>query len=154
MLIRETALAVNGDPATSVVKPGDRVQVRLRVEISSPKSELLFGYLVRDKTGNDVFGDNSASLEHGVVAAEAGAGEVVLEFAWPEVRPADYFLTLGVGEGRDPIQHEIQCWVHNVYHFNAVSPVKPVHCLFNHPLQSFQFSPHGADKPMPEVAAR
>ena len=95
---------------------------------------------MRDKMGNAVFGENSAGMAGGIVSARAGQFETAFEFDWPEVQPGDYFLTLGVGEGRDPIRHLIQCWAHNLHLFNAISPAKPIHCLFNNALRDFTFS--------------
>jgi len=138
--ITKTEVRVNDEPFASVVKPGDLVGVRMAVECHEAKSSILFGYLVRDKMGNAVFGENSAAIRGGVVAAEAGLCEAAFEFSWPEVQPGDYFLTLGIGEGRDPIRHRIQCWAHNLHLFSAISPAKAIHCVFNNPLRGFKFS--------------
>jgi hypothetical protein len=131
---------VNGEPFVSVVKPGDAVSVRGLVECHQRIESVLFGYLLRDKTGTAIFGENSATSSGGIVTAEAGQSEFAFEFTWPEVQPGDYFLTLGAGEGSDPIRHRIQCWAHNIHLFSAISPGKPVHCLFNNPLRGFTFS--------------
>ncbi|HWF19510.1 MAG TPA: ABC transporter ATP-binding protein [Verrucomicrobiae bacterium] len=133
---------VNGEPFTSVVKPGDVVSVRALIQCRETVPSVLFGYLLRDKTGMPIFGENSAGVAGGIVTAKAGQSEFAFEFSWPEVQPDDYFLTLGAGEGSDPIRHRIQCWAHNIHLFNGISPGKPVHCLFNNPLREFAFTPH------------
>jgi ABC-type polysaccharide/polyol phosphate transport system ATPase subunit len=138
--ILNVEVRVNDLPFANVIKPNDSVQVRLLADTVVPKSHLLFGYLVRDKLGNAIFGENSAGISGGVIAAPAGQSEVVFEFAWPAIQPGEYFLTLGIGEGRDPIRHQVQCWAHNVHLFNAISPGQPIHCLFNNPLRRFSFS--------------
>ncbi|MDB6022865.1 MAG: transporter ATP-binding protein [Pedosphaera sp.] len=131
---------VNGEAFASVAKPGDIVSVRALIECHEAVPGVLFGYLVRDKTGTAIFGENSASVAGGIVTIDAGQSEFALEFIWPEAQPGDYFLTLGVGEGRDPMRHRIQCWAHNLHLFNAISPAKAVHCLLNNPLRSFTYS--------------
>lgn len=138
--ITKSEVRVNGETQASVVKPRDIVSVRAMVECQETIANILFGYLVRDKMGTAVFGENSASVSDGIVMVESGAGEFAFEFMWPEVQPGEYFLTLGIGEGRDAIRHRIQCWAHNVHAFNAISPTKPVHCVFNNPLRKFSFS--------------
>jgi ABC-type polysaccharide/polyol phosphate transport system ATPase subunit len=138
--ITKSEVRVNSEARASVVKPGDVVSVRTMVECRETMPSILFGYLVRDKMGTAIFGENSASVPDGIVAVESGAAEFAFDFVWPEVQPGDYFLTLGIGEGRDPIRHRIQCWAHNVHSFNAISPAKPVHCVFNNPLRKFTFT--------------
>jgi len=138
---------VNDEPFASAVKPGDVVGIRMVVDCDEAKASLLFGYLVRDKMGTAIFGENSARTAGGIVAASAGQSEVAFEFVWPEVQPGGYFLTLGAGEGRDATRHRIQCWAHNLHLFNAISPGRAVHCLFNNELRSFTFSAR-ADEPL------
>jgi Wzt C-terminal domain len=133
-------LRVNETPFASAVKPGDVVGVRMVIQCEAARESLLFGYLVRDKMGTAIFGENSARVANGVVTAGAGQSEAAFEFTWPEVQPGEYFLTLGVGEGRDAVRHRIQCWAHNLHLFNAISPARPVHCLFNNALRDFTFS--------------
>jgi ABC-type polysaccharide/polyol phosphate transport system ATPase subunit len=138
--INQFEVQVNETPFASVVKPGDTVGIRMVIDCDEEKTAMLFGYLMRDKMGTAIFGENSARVAGGIVATSAGLSEVAFEFAWPEVQPGEYFLTLGVGEGRDPMRHRIQCWAHNLHLFNAISPGKPVHCLFNNPLHGFTIS--------------
>jgi hypothetical protein len=138
--ITSIEVRVNGEAFVSVVKPGDTVSVRALVECQETVPCVLFGYLVRDKMGTAIFGENSASVADGIVTVGAGQSAFALEFIWPEAQPGDYFLTLGVGEGRDPMRHRVQCWAHNLHLFNAISPAKVVHCLLNNPLRNFTYS--------------
>lgn len=135
---------VNGEAFASIVKPGDGVSVRAMVESRETVSSVMFGYLISDKMGTWVFGENSAGVPGGIVTAKSGQSEFAFEFTWPEVQPGDYFLTLGAGEGRDPLRHRIQCWAHNIHLLTAISPGKPVHCMFNNPLRNFAFCGHAA----------
>ena len=139
--IERVEISVNREAHGTVVKPGDVVGVWMVVHSGQAKSALLFGYLIRDRTGNAICGENSAGLPGGIVSASAGQYGVAFEFIWPELQLGNYFLTLGVGEGRDPIRHTIQCWAHNIHVFNAISPAKAVHGLINNPLRNFQFTP-------------
>lgn len=61
---------------------------------------------------------------------------IALEFAWPEVKEGDYFLTLGVGEGEDQMIHVIQCWAHNIFHVEAIA-LRPMHGIINHSIDRF-----------------
>jgi hypothetical protein len=135
--INRVEVKVDGVVFGSVVKPGAVAEVRMAVDCLVPKADIIFGYLVRDKMGNTVFGENSAGVKSGIVQVEPGEMEVVFEFSWPEIQPGDYFLTLGVGEGNDPVRHRIQCWAHNLHGFNAITPGREMHGLFNNPLRAF-----------------
>ncbi len=139
--ILKSEVRVNQLPGVSVVKPGDMVTARMLLESCRAMPQTVFGYTMRDKRGNAVFGENSAGIAGGIVATSAGQFEVAFEFLWPQVQPGEYFLTLGVGEGSDAIRHRIQCWAHNIHLFNAISPEIPIHSLFNNALRSFSCSP-------------
>lgn len=123
------------DVPLTTVRADDRVIVRMHVVASMAKNRLIFGYLVNDRMGNAIFGENTWSLADGLITLPAaGRYRVTLEFKWPEIRPGEYTLTFGVGEGDDPLNHTIQCWAHNVVALSAISPNKVIHCLFNNPL--------------------
>ena len=62
---------------------------------------------------------------------------------WPEVQQGEYTMTIGVGNGRHSLHHEIVAWVQSVLQF-AVVPKRDVHGLFNNDLTSFSFT-HGPE---------
>ena len=138
ILIEKAAVRVQGNLGDAVVQPDDTVSIRMRIRTRTAKREVLFGYLIRDRVGMAVFGENSAGVSNGIVNVREGVSEVRFTFRWPEIQPGAYFLTLGVGEGADPIRHTIQCWAHRVAMLNAVCPGRTVHFLFNNPLRSFE----------------
>jgi ABC-type polysaccharide/polyol phosphate transport system ATPase subunit len=148
--ISQFEVRVNEDSFASVVKPGDVVGIRMVIDCEAARTSVLFGYLMRDKMGTAIFGENSAGVAGGIVTTSAGESKVAFEFVWPPVQPGGYFLTLGAGEGRDPTRHRIQCWAHNLHLFNAISPGKPIHCLFSNELRGFTFSTR-ADEPVEAV---
>lgn len=148
--IRQVEIRVNDVPFASVIKSPEVVSVRMTIDCHLAKPSILFGYLVRDKLGNAIFGENSVGVAGGVVGIQPGQFEVAFEFAWPEIQAGDYFLTLGIGEGHHPVRHRIQCWAHNIHLFNAINPGRQAHGLFNNPLRAFRFTA-GTDA-LPETA--
>ncbi|OPZ14209.1 MAG: Teichoic acids export ATP-binding protein TagH [candidate division BRC1 bacterium ADurb.BinA364] len=126
----------------AVAQPGDRISVHMQIHASRPMPQTLFGYAVNDRLGQAIFGENTCSVPGGVVALPREGRYVVrFDFRWPEAQPGEYTVTLGIGEGSNPLGHVIQCWAHNVASLRAVSPLKPVHCLFNNPLTDFSIRP-------------
>jgi ABC-type polysaccharide/polyol phosphate transport system ATPase subunit len=122
----------------SAVQGGERVDVHMVVFAATPKEDVLFGYNVNDRTGKPIFGENTYSVSGGIVPMpRAGRYLVRFSFAWPEIQPGDYTITLGIGQGSHPLNHVIQCWAHNVKSFSAISPAKAVHCIFNNPITEF-----------------
>lgn len=142
--VRITHVAVttaDGD-AIDTVRTGDRVIVGLRFSSVEPKTELIFGYIVNDRLGNAIFGENSVSSSQFVPDIRSGGDyRVSFEFEWPEVRPDDYTITLGIGQGSDPVNHLIQCWAHNVVRVTSLVPDRAVHCIFNNPIKNLRVVP-------------
>ncbi|MFG0314120.1 MAG: Wzt carbohydrate-binding domain-containing protein, partial [Phycisphaerales bacterium] len=96
------------------------------------------------RLGQRVFGETTMRRAEGPLALDrAGRYYLRLEFTWPEVKPGEYTLTLGAGEGDNPKEHVVQCWAQNVFAINAISPSRPVHCLFNNPIEQMELTPLG-----------
>jgi ABC-type polysaccharide/polyol phosphate transport system ATPase subunit len=122
------------------VQAGMRIVVRSWVTCRTPKPHVLAGYILTDRLGNRICGENTCSVAGGVFSLAAGEHLIQLEFDWPEIQPGDYTITPGIGEGTQPLQHVVQCWAHHVGKFTAVSPGKAVHCIFNNPIQGMKVS--------------
>lgn len=139
VVISKVAVLDDGGWPATVVEEGQRVHVHMMMSVSREFRHLLFGYIVNDRIGNAIFGENSARLSHGIVAIEEpGVYRIHTSFVWPEIRADDYTVTLGVGEGTDPLNHVIQCWAHNIVRLSSISPGKVIHCLFNNPLETLE----------------
>jgi ABC-type polysaccharide/polyol phosphate transport system ATPase subunit len=117
------------EPATTA-KPLDSLQVQMRVRVDKAIQNPIFGYMIRDRVGNGICGDNTLSLSERPAPLEPGIHTIQLNINWPDIYPADYLLTLGIGEGTHPLYHVIQCWAHNVILIKALNPGKDVHGIF------------------------
>ena len=136
--IDRVAVTDNAGLPVGTVRAGDRIVVHSWVTCLIPKANVLAGYILSDRIGNWICGENSCSVANGVFPLTAGEHLIRLQFDWPEIQPGEYTITPGIGEGTEPLRHVIQCWAHNVAKFTAVSPNKAVHCIFNNPLQGLQ----------------
>ena len=86
---------------------------------------------------NVIFGENTHSSGFG--EREINKGEKIvadIEFVWPQIQASSYFLTLGLREGDNEMQHTIQCWAHNIFEFRNISNL-PDHGLFNQKIENF-----------------
>ena len=140
VLVRRVAVtSAESNEGLQVVKHGTRVRVHAELTSSTPKNDLVVGYIIRDRVGVAIFGENTASSNLPFLAMKQNDAKVItIEFSWPEVHPGEYTITVGVGEGRHPLQHVIQCWAHNVVALQAISPERIVHCIFNNPISHLE----------------
>lgn len=140
--IRITAYAwqVNGTAFMEEVKEGDRILVSLAVQAPAPTDSLIAGFQVLDKRGMEVFGETNLTSREGGFATRLPAGEsfITYHFTWPEIREGDYFMTLGLGTGREVLCQTEQCWVNQAVHFSNSTSRKLIYGLFNRKMEDFQ----------------
>ncbi|BCG61266.1 ABC transporter ATP-binding protein [Paenibacillus sp. URB8-2] len=138
--IKSYKVEVNGSPYRGFVLAGDNIEISYQVCAQRDMGETIFGYIISDKFGNQIFGENTVTSLKQVFLFEEGNSLVSLSFQWPEVKEGYYFLTLGIGEGNHELQHTIQCWAHNIFEFSCVSPHKTIHCLFNNNIEQVEIT--------------
>lgn len=129
--------SVGGAVFSEECEAGARVRVRLRVECAREMESAIVGYQIRDKYGMEVFGENTMTSGPGAVRLEAGSNDVCFAFTWPEVREGDYFMTLGVGEGREVLGQTEQCWANAAAHFVNTTHGKLIYGIFNNAMEGF-----------------
>jgi len=144
--IQEISVVVNGKTTRAepgipvVVTHGDDVRVDFLANIGTTIDEPVWGYNMRDRMSTPVFGENTIGCGMSVDRMAPGSYSLSLGFSWPEVQQGEYTMTIGVGDGRHSLHHEIVAWVQSVLQF-AVVPKRDVHGLFNNDLTSFSFRP-------------
>jgi lipopolysaccharide transport system ATP-binding protein len=93
---------------------GDRVRVRARFRVHEAVPALVFGLLVRDRYGTDVFGFSTPSAALGLGALAAGQEVLVEVVVKCDLRADTYFLTLGL---QTPDFGEIYFYGHDILKF-------------------------------------
>lgn len=131
---RLTSLDKKEPIATAV--SGDQCHLELIVESEKSMEDILFGYLLKDRVGNGICGDNTLSLDSKVFTLPKGKHLVSMDFIWPDVAPDSYLLTVGIGQGNHPLHHVIQCWAHNIINIKGLSTKDAVHGIFTNPLEN------------------
>ena len=139
-VIERLYITGQGEPL-DVVKKGDLIRIQLLVHSASVMDEIIFGYTVKDRIGNAVFGENSLCLDAPVQHLETGYNRIEYSFYWPEILPDDYTITVGIGQGSDPLRHIVQCWAHNIVSLTAITPKRCIHGMFNNKLESLAITP-------------
>ncbi len=110
---------------------GEILVVQMEVDVKVDKDNVIFGYTVKDRVGNAIFGENTCSSLTDKLCLATGRHLVSFRFSWPEIHSATYTFTFGVGEGMDPFVHTVHCWAHNMISISALTPGKGVHGIFN-----------------------
>ncbi len=121
----------------AILVPGDAVSLQLEVELGVALDEPVWGYLMRDRVGNALFGQNTLGSGLAVQPMAPGCYLLDIGFDWPEVEPGDYVLTVGVGDGRHPLHHKVVSWVQSLTRFTS-APQRDVHGAFNNDLRRFR----------------
>lgn len=123
-------MEINGE-ISNIVKPGDTVDLFIKLYAKRDVSNIIIGYILKDKYGNSIAGENTVGSGLSLPGVKNGQKYVYcLRIKWPSIREGDYFITLGIGEGTDQMIHTIQCWAHDVLHVEAIALV-PMHGIIN-----------------------
>ena len=136
VIIRKIALTNIDNQMLSIIEPGDICLIQLLINTSKPIENIIFGYIVRDRVGNDVFGENTPSLNKKYSFFESGEYHVIYKIVWPKVKPGEYTITPGIGEGDNPVNHVVHCWANNIIVIKAINH-QTVNCFFNNNIEDF-----------------
>jgi ABC-type polysaccharide/polyol phosphate transport system ATPase subunit len=132
------------DGEAPVVHPGDVLRLTALSRVGLDVTEPVWGYLVRDRVGNALFGQNTLGSGIPISPMSSGSSLLRFEFAWPEVEEGEYTVTLGLGNGLHPLHHDIIAWVQRAVRLVCV-PARPVHGSFNNDLLTVVVEPFVAD---------
>ena len=129
---------IDEQPFGEYCEAGKNIYVRMLLNSAATYKNLIIGYQVRDKYGNEVFGETSltSSITNNR-SIYAGKNLISFQFEWPEVREGDYFITLGVGLGDEVLNQEEQCWINQAIHIVNSTHNKLIYGVFNNPMTKF-----------------
>lgn len=117
---------------------GDLINISLVVNAKIEISSLIVGYQVRDKYGNEVFGETSLTSPVEQYELKPGRSMINFSITWPEVREGDYFITLGIGNGIEVLNQVEECWINGAIHlYNSVAG-KTIFGIFNQEMEEFE----------------
>jgi len=138
VVIRHVRLSSKDGVTVVTARPGDILVIQMIIDVLSPIQDPIFGYMIKDRVGNGICGDNTLSVSKIAALNEKGRYRVSMSVRWPDIYPADYTITLGIGQGDHPLVHVIQCWAHNVILVKAINPGKDVHGIFTNAIEQYE----------------
>lgn len=137
VVIEKYFYSIEQVPFSEICQQGDILKISMLVNSKIVIEDLIVGYQVRDKYGNEVFGETSLTSKVENRSLDKGQSIVCLEVAWPEIREGDYFITLGIGNGTDVLNQIEECWINNAIHVVATTHGKTIFGIFNHSIDKF-----------------
>ncbi len=140
VIIEKYFYSIDNEPFSEVCQKDDEFKISLvinsKIDIESP----IIGFQIRDKYGNEVFGQTSLTspVEQGTI--KQGRNIINFAFDWPEIREGDYFITIGIGNGTEVLNQVEECWINNAIHITATTHGKTIFGIFNHDMKEFEIS--------------
>lgn len=118
---------------------GNQAQLCVHFVSSQDLSNVIVGFLVKNRLGQVMFGENNLLFDASGVKVKADKEYVArYTFYMPYLAVGDYVVTIGIASGTqsDHVQH---CWMHDALVFQAHSS-HVVHGLFGVPVTDFKLS--------------
>ena len=104
----------------------ETVRLRIRAQATVPIERPIVGFLMKDKLGQIIFGDNTyLTYRNETLSVEPGGSiDAEFEFRMPVLSPGDYSFAIAVAEGTQEshVQHQ---WLHDAIIIRAHSSATP-----------------------------
>lgn len=111
----------DGDPVSWLLG-GERVRLSLQADVLTPMHSIIVGFVVKDKNGQALFGDNS-HLTYIDAPLDAAAGtrvEADFEFRMPTMPKGVYAVSVAISEGTQT-SHVVHDWIHDAIVFESIA---------------------------------
>lgn len=122
VVIESARLADEADTTLAWVVGGESVALELAWHALAPATGLIFGFLVKDRLGQTLFGDNTFLVtgDEPVQVVSGERGVVRFRFRMPILPSGNYAVGMAVAEGTqaDHVQHH---WLHDALVFTSHS---------------------------------
>lgn len=136
ILIREVALVNINDPdqPLKLLKGGEQLQLNVLAEcIDQVDSPSICGFIVRNKLGLTLFGENTFKPEQPALAPIPQPGQWLLaqiNFVMPSLQSGTYVVSLGWASGSQAA-HSQNCYINDLFQLQSnTETFRPVHGLF------------------------
>ncbi len=140
------ARLVTSEGCTRVVYEGQSSRIDLILQDHADIRRPIVGFIVKDRLGRELFGDNNALMAQPITPLNAGQSYVISFSikAWPNIQEDEYLLSLAVADGS--LEDHEQChYVHDALVFKSV-PVRPAVGVFSLVDNRFKISEMGTTR--------
>lgn len=140
VVIEKYFYSIEGDAFSESCQKDDEFKVSMIINSNTDIESPIIGYQIRDKYGNEVFGQTSLTSNVEQFEIKEGRNVINFSFDWPEIREGDYFITLGIGNGTEVLNQVEECWINNAIHVTATTYGKTIFGIFNHDMKEFEIN--------------
>ncbi len=140
VIIEKYFYSIDEEPFAEQCRRNDEFKISMVVNSEIDIENTIVGFQIRDKYGNEVFGQTSLTSGTEQYAISRGRNVINFTFDWPEIREGDYFITLGIGNGTDVLNQIEECWINNAIHVTASTGGKTIFGIFNQNMKSFDIT--------------
>lgn len=109
--------------ALSWIIGGEVARLVVQGTVQTDIARLIVGYVVKDKRGQNLFGENTVLFSQMGHIVSKSAGEsflAVFEFLMPVMPGGDYVISVAVADGTQE-QHTVHCWINDALVFRSHS---------------------------------
>ena len=104
----------------NVYRGGERVTLRVRVQMHAPLASPIIGFFVKDKLGQALFGENTYAYEPGKAVLAGDVLEASFRFVLPMLPNGTYSMTVAIADG-EPFNNVQHHWLHDAVLINVMS---------------------------------
>lgn len=126
--ITSVRMVTQDGEATTTPKCGEAVALEITAKCKTVIDSFLAGFVIRDRTGQIVFGENNIGQGE-IQAAKSEVVTVVFQFAMPFLQPGDYSLSAAVSNG-DAMQFETMHYKPDILVLTPMVGGRPIHGVF------------------------
>ena len=112
--ISTTNLVVN-KKKSNAVKNGDYICLTINFKVQERLSNIVVGFIIRNKFGLDIFSDKTRETNQGCLSS-GSSHKAVFEFKMPSLKAGDYFICVALAE-RSLKKNNILHWINDVLKF-------------------------------------
>ena len=116
-------LSENGN-TQEVVSGGDMITLQIDGEALEKIDSPIFGFQVKNKYGQSMFGENSYDANSRKTGAVEPGTKFSAHFSFrlPVLADGEYTVMAAISDGT-PDSHKICCWIHEAVKFESISPI-------------------------------
>ena len=122
---------ISEDGTEAMARSGEAFRFNMLVFVHERIERPIVGYILKDRMGREVFGDNSRLMKVPMAPMEMN-GRYIVSFlfaAWPNILAGKYTLSLAVSDGNG--EHHVPChWYQDVAVIESI-PVRPPAGIFS-----------------------
>ncbi|MCD6353205.1 MAG: ABC transporter ATP-binding protein [Proteobacteria bacterium] len=135
----ESIRFISRNGSKGLVYAGEECEISIFLRVHEKIAKPIFGYIVKNRLGQEIFGDNTVLMKYPVSPLSSGQSGIVTFRLneWPNLLNGDYLISVAVGDGT--VEKHSQChWIYDAVVVKNISEQPPVG-IFSIPNTNVEF---------------